>query len=255
MGVMPTSQETAVVRIAGLAKRYDKLAVLAGVDLELAAGEALGLVGLNGAGKTTLLKCLLDLCGRDAGEIALFGLPPAEPRARLRLAYVPERFTPPHYLRCDEFLELMLSLSGARYERARAVAALAELELDAAVLSRPVRQLSKGMTQKLGLAASFLLTRDLFVLDEPMSGLDPASRVAVKSVLRRLKSEGRALLITSHVLSDIEELCSAVAVLDRGRITFRGAPAELCSRYSEPRLEGAFLRCIRGHGEQSAGRA
>jgi len=250
---MSASPSSPLLRVSRLEKRYGAHAVLAGVDLELAAGEALGLVGLNGAGKTTLIKCLLDLCGHDAGGIELFGLPGSEPRARNRLAYVPERFMPPHYLRCGEFLDMMLSLAGSRYERGRALAALAELELEAAVLGQPVRQLSKGMTQKLGLAACFLLERDLYVLDEPMSGLDPASRVAVKSVLRRLKGEGRALLITSHVLSDVEELCSSVAVLDRGRIRFRGVPAELCSRYSEPQLERAFLRCIRGNGDQPAG--
>jgi ABC-2 type transport system ATP-binding protein len=78
-----------------------------------------------------------------------------------------------------------------------------------------------------------------------MSGLDPAARVAVKSALRRLQGEGRTLLFTSHVLSDVEELCSSIAVLDRGRIRFRGRPAALCERYAEPRLETAFMRCIR----------
>ena len=252
---MPAPISSPVVRIANLEKRYGKRAVISGLDLELAAGEVLGLVGLNGAGKTTLIKCLLDLCAHDSGEIELFGMTGGKPQSRRRLAYVPERFMPPYYLLCREFLELMLSLSGVRYERGRALAALNELELDAAVLGQPVRQLSKGMTQKLGLAACFLLERDLYVLDEPMSGLDPASRVAVKSVLRRLKGEGRALFITSHVLSDVEELCSSVAVLDQGQIRFRGAPAELCKRYSEPQLERAFLRCIRGNGDQPAGSA
>jgi ABC-2 type transport system ATP-binding protein len=108
-----------------------------------------------------------------------------------------------------------------------------------------VRRLSKGMTQKLGLAACFLLERDLYVLDEPMSGLDPVARVAVKSVLRRLGAEGKTLFFTSHVLIDVEELCSSIAVLERGKIRFRGSPASLCERYAEPRLEGAFMRCIR----------
>jgi ABC-2 type transport system ATP-binding protein len=158
---------------------------------------------------------------------------------------VPERFVPPHYLRSREFLALMAELSGARYDAARAGAALDELELDRDVLERPVRKLSKGMTQKLGLAACFLLARDLYVLDEPMSGLDPAARVAVKSALRRLGGEGRTLFFTSHVLADVEELCTSMAVLDHGRIRFRGAPAGLCERYAEPRLENAFMRCIR----------
>jgi ABC-2 type transport system ATP-binding protein len=235
----------AAVRVSALAKNYGSLTALAGVSLELGAGEAFGLVGANGAGKTSLIKCLLDLCGYDAGSIELFGIPSHLPQARRRLAYVPERFIPPHYLRSGEFLRLMLRLAGEPFEEARAARLLEELELDPGVLERPVRQLSKGMTQKLGLAWCFLLPRDLYVLDEPMSGLDPAARVAVKSVLRRLRAEGRTLLFTSHVLSDVEELCSSIAVLEKGRLRFRGAPAALCARYGETRLEQAFMRCIR----------
>jgi ABC-2 type transport system ATP-binding protein len=136
-------------------------------------------------------------------------------------------------------------LAGAAYDAGRAARVLAELELDADALGRPVRTLSKGMAQKLGLAAGFLAERALYVLDEPMSGLDPAARVAVKSVLRRLGAEGRTLFFTSHVLADVEELCSAIAVLDLGRVRFCGAPGELRSRYAEPDLERAYIRCIR----------
>ncbi len=242
MGVGPGND---AVRVATLVKRYGRLEALKQVDLEVPAGEAFGLVGANGAGKTTLIKCMLDLCDYDSGTIELFGIGARAPESRRRLAYVPERFVPPHYLRCREFLELLLQISGVRYDAAAAERVLAELELDAQALERPVRHLSKGMTQKLGLAACFLLERDLYVLDEPMSGLDPAARVAVKSVLRRLAAEGRTLFFTSHVLADVEELCSSIAVLDRGQVRFRGPPAALCARYAEPRLEQAFMRCIR----------
>src|SRR5258706_11002418 len=105
--------------------------------------------------------------------------------------------------------------------------------------------LPKGMTQKLGLAAALSLERGLYVLDEPMSGLDPAARVAVKSVLGRLSREGRTLFFTSHVLADVEELCSSIAVLERSRLRFRGSPRTLCERYGESTLERAFMRCIR----------
>jgi ABC-2 type transport system ATP-binding protein len=244
----------AALRIEGLAKRFRGRPALRGVDLEVAPGAALGLVGANGAGKTTLLKCALDLCAADAGRVEIFGVPHREPAARARLAYLPERFSPPHYLLGREFLAMMLSLAGARYDPAAARRQLAELELEAAALARPVRQLSKGMTQKLGLAACFLVPRDLYVLDEPMSGLDPASRVAVKSVLERLSRAGRALFFTSHVLSDVEALCSAVAVLDQGAVRFRGPPAELCRRYGEPALERAYLKCIRSDDERPSAR-
>jgi len=234
------------VRVDALRKRYGKLLALETVDLVVASGEAFALVGANGAGKTTLIKCLLDLCAYDSGDIRIFGLPADRPQSRRRLAYVPERFMPAHYLRCREFLEFLARSFERRYDPARAHSMLGELELDAGVLERPVRTLSKGMTQKLGLAAAFLLERDLYVLDEPMSGLDPAARVAVKSVLRRLAAEGRTLFFTSHVLADVEELCSSIAVLEQGRVRWHGAPQELCAKYAEPSLEQAFMRCVRG---------
>jgi ABC-2 type transport system ATP-binding protein len=234
------------VRVSALRKRYGKLLALQTVDLAVASGEAFGLVGANGAGKTTLIKCLLDLCAYEAGTIRIFGLPAAEPKSRRRLAYVPERFMPAHYLRCREFLEFLTRSFGERYDAVRAQAILSELELEPAVLERPVRSLSKGMTQKLGLAAAFLLARDLYVLDEPMSGLDPAARVAVKSVLRRLAAEGRTLFFTSHVHADVDELCSSIAVLEQGRVRWHGSPEGLRAKYGEARLEQAFMRCIRG---------
>jgi len=243
---------SAAVRIRALAKHYGKLVALGGVDLEVDAGEGFGLVGANGAGKTTLIRCLLDLTASDAGAIELFGVAADNPAARRRLAYLPERFSPPHYLRGGEFLRAMHSLAGERYQPGRAERMLDELELERDALARPVRSLSKGMTQKLGLASCFLVPRDLYVLDEPMSGLDPAARAAVKAVLRRLLAEGRTLLFTSHVLADVEELCSSLAVLDRGKLRYRGTPAALCEKYAEPRLEAAFMRCVRDRAPEPA---
>jgi len=242
----------AAVRIGALVKRYGTVAALGGVDLEVAAGEGFGLVGANGAGKTTLIRCLLDLAACDAGTIEIFGSAARNPAARRRLAYLPERFQPPHYLRGGEFLSTMLALAGERYDAARAERLLDELELERDALARPARALSKGMAQKLGLAACLLVPRDLYLLDEPMSGLDPAARVAVKSVLRRLNGEGRTLFFTSHVLADVEELCSSLAVLDRGALRFRGSPAALCEKYAQPRLEAAFMRCIRDRAAEPA---
>jgi ABC-2 type transport system ATP-binding protein len=242
------------IAIRTLRKRYGELEALAGVDLEIGAGEAFGLVGANGAGKTTLIKCLLDLCARDGGVIEIFGIAAHNPAARRRLSYLPERFNPPHYLRAREFLATMLELAGERYDEAAVVRLLEELQLPRDVLGQPVRTLSKGMTQKLGLAGCFAARRDLYLLDEPMSGLDPAARVALKAVLRRLGAEGRTLFFTSHVLADVDELCSSIAVLDRGRVRWRGTPAALCERYAEPSLERAFMKCIqeRSGDEQPA---
>ena len=246
------------LRASGLVKSYGPRRVLEGVGLEVAAGTAVGLVGANGAGKTTFLKCVLDLCDYEGGQIEIFGVPATRAAARARLAYVPERFVPPHYLLGREFLAMTAGLGGERYQPARAMSLARELELDPQALERPVRQLSKGMAQKLGLAGCFLLERDLYVLDEPMSGLDPAARVAVKTLLARLHGEGRALFFTSHVLADVEELCSTIAVLEGGAVRYCGAPDELCARYGEPNLERAFLACLRGdpsHAGHAAVRA
>jgi ABC-2 type transport system ATP-binding protein len=237
--------ETPALRVTALVKRYGKFEALGGVDIEVAAGDAFGLVGANGAGKTTLIKCLLDLTACDSGAVEIFGAPALKPVARRRLAYLPERFSPPYYLRAREFLAAMFELAGERYDASRVDALLGRLELDRGVLGQPVRTLSKGMTQKLGLAGCFAVPRDLYVLDEPMSGLDPAARVAVKSLLRGLAAEGRTLFFTSHVLADVEELCSSIAVLERGRMRFRGTPAGLCQSYAESNLERAFMKCIR----------
>jgi ABC-type multidrug transport system ATPase subunit len=123
----------------------------------------------------------------------------------------------------------------------------ASLDLDVAALDKPVRAYSKGMTQKLGLAACFLSQRDLYVLDEPMSGLDPKARARAKDLLLKLKSEGRTLLFTSHSLADAEEVCDRITVLHGGKMAYAGAPRGLCERYGEPSLERAFLKCIEAH--------
>ena len=248
-------QNPDALRVEGLVKRFGARRVLDGVGMDVAPGVAAGLVGANGAGKTTFIKCILDLCAADGGRVEIFGVDGRQAAARARLAYLPERFSPPYYLLGREFLAMTLALAGARYVAGRAEAMAAELELDPQALERPVRQLSKGMTQKLGLAGCFLQERDLYVLDEPMSGLDPAGRLAVKAVLARLHGAGRALFFTSHVLPDVEQLCSTIAVLDGGRLRFRGAPAELRGRYGESDLERAFLKCIRSDADAPAIRA
>src|SRR5438270_2859997 len=245
--------EGPAVHIEALVKRYGKRTALDEVTLSVEQREAFGLLGANGAGKSTLIRCLLDLTAGERGRIDIFGVPAPRPAARARLAYLPERFMPPHYLTGTEFLRTLAALAGGGYDEARATRLAAELELERDALARPVHSLSKGMTQKLGLAGCLALERELYVLDEPMSGLDPAARVAVKSVLQRLSAEGRTLFFTSHVLADVDELCSSIAVLERARLRFRGTPQALCARYGEANLERAFMRCIRD--EQAAARA
>jgi ABC-2 type transport system ATP-binding protein len=243
----PAAEDEHVVpalRVDGLHKRYGKAVALEALSVTVAPGVAFGLAGLNGAGKTTLIKCLLDFCATDAGRIELFGVGHRLTTARKRLAFLPERFIPPYYLAGRDFLRYMLTLYGVGYDPERVEAMLQALDLDPSALVKPVRTFSKGMTQKLGLAACLLSGRDLLVLDEPTSGLDPKARALLKRELRALHSRGHTLFLTSHALADIEEICERMAIIHRGRLCFAGSPAELKAAHGAATLETAFLAHI-----------
>ncbi len=233
-----------VIRFEKVSKRFARMQVLRNVGFAVQPGQAFGLVGVNGAGKTTLIKCMLDFCAVDSGSIELFGIAHTAPRSRSRLAFLPERFLPPYYLTGRDFLRFMLALQGGTYADDEVASMLAALELEPDALARPVRAYSKGMTQKLGLAACFLSRRDLFVLDEPMSGLDPKARACVKGLLAGVLQRGATLFFTSHALSDVEEVCDKMMILHQGVPYFAGAPRSLCDHYGDESMERAFLRCI-----------
>ena len=246
---MNADQTSPIVRFERVSKKFGATPVLRDIELSLTPGMLAGLVGVNGAGKTTLIKCLLDFCSFDTGKIELFGLPHRQPRSRQQLTFLPERFVPPYFLSGRQFLQAMAGIAAYPYEEGQVIGTFRELDLAREVLDKPVRALSKGMTQKLGLAACLLSRRKLFVLDEPMSGLDPKARLQVKTKLRQLKHAGATLLMTSHSLADIEEICDHMLVLHDGGIAFAGAPVDFRSRFDAPTLEQAFLSCIEGsHG-------
>ena len=238
------------VRFDQVRKSYGHQPVLQGIDLDIAAGATFGLVGINGAGKTTLIKCMLDFCHVDTGRIEIFGTLHTDSQARARLAFLPERFMPPYFLTGRDFLNYMLTLDQRTADEDKVRAMFSALDLDAAALDKPVRSYSKGMTQKLGLAACLLAEPDLLILDEPMSGLDPLARARVKLLLRQLREQGRTLFFTSHALSDVEEICESMVVLHQGSLYFSGSPQELMRRHASGSIEQAFLQCIesRAHG-------
>ncbi len=239
-----TEREAPALRFTRVARRFGRRRVLEDVSLEVMRGESFGLVGMNGAGKTTCIKGLLDFSALDGGAIEIFGIAHTETRARARLAYLPERFLPPHYLTGRDFLRYMSRLHRLRYSETDARRMCASLDLDADALDRPVHEYSKGMAQKLGLCSCFLSERDLFVLDEPMSGLDARARLRVKQRLLGLKARGRSLFFTAHVLGDVEALCDRMGILHAGVLQFVGTPAECRRQYAAHSLERAYLNCI-----------
>jgi ABC-2 type transport system ATP-binding protein len=232
------------LRFAQVTKSYGGVPALSDFSLEVRRGAFFGLVGVNGAGKTTLIKCLLDCCDADGGAIDIFDVRHRVTAARARLAYLPERFNPPFYLTGRDFVRYMLELYHAPYDENRVARLFGALDLDRSALDRPARAYSKGMTQKLGLAACLLSGKDLYVLDEPTGGLDPKARALLKAELNALRSAGHTVFFTSHALADVEELCDHMAVLHAGRLCFSGSPQELIGRYGAPNLEQAFLACI-----------
>ena len=236
----------AAISITNLSKTFGKQNVLKDVSFSIMQGEYVGLVGVNGAGKTTLIKCLLDFCSIDAGSISIFGTDHQLKDARNNLTYLPEKFVPPYYLTGENFLMYMSELNGVTYHSDAVTKMLKILDLDSSALTKPVRQYSKGMGQKLGLAACMLSGKDLMVFDEPMSGLDPKARALLKRHLLELKQLGKTLFYSTHLLEDVAALCDRVVILHDGNVCFSGTTQECCEKYQADNFEAAYLKCVGG---------
>ena len=218
--------------------------VVSGVTLQVNAGECFGLAGLNGAGKTTLIKVMLGLRDADEGHASVFGGDFKAPQICRRVAYLPERFEPPWFLSGLEFIKFSLKLYSRPWDQTYIFAQAQQLGLMPEVLKRRTHTYSKGMRQKLGLLATMTTGCDLLVLDEPMSGLDPLARVQVKNLITRLNKQGVTVFFSSHILSDMQEICSRMAVLDGGRIRVTGTPDSLIKTAGADNLESAFLHYV-----------
>ena len=227
-----------------IVKSFASKVVLDRVDLVVKEGEFFGLVGMNGSGKSTLIKGILDLSGIDSGNIYIHNLSHRKVVSRKKVAYLPDRFSPPAHLRGKDFIQYMLRLHGSDCDQQQIDRVLDGLELDKTVMQESVNKLSKGMTQKLGLASCLLSGKKLLILDEPMSGLDPRARVLFKKQLKRLKQQGVTVFFSSHVLADVEEMADTMAVLHNGEIYYSGTPENFKQQYSGVNVEQAFMNCI-----------
>jgi ABC-2 type transport system ATP-binding protein len=215
-----------VVDIRGVTKRFGDRTVLQDVDLRVPRGCAYGFLGPNGAGKTTLIRVLLGLVPASSGEMRLLGHPlPAErPAALARVGAIVEepRFHP--HLSGRENLVVAAAPRGAEAE-GRIDAALARVGLAGRAGDR-VGSYSMGMRQRLGIARCLLVDPELLILDEPMNGLDPAGILEMRGLIRSFVEEGRTVLLSSHLLDEVERTCDGVAIIDRGRIVTQGTLAE-----------------------------
>ncbi len=238
------SQKTASLTLKNISVAYNGVQAVSEVSLEIHHGEVFGLMGLNGAGKTTTIKSILGLREQDQGDIFINGEDKSSAKAKSALSYLPEKFEPPWFLTGMEFLKFSLSLYNAPFNEDEMRAAATSLALDEGALKRRVHTYSKGMRQKLGLISTMKTGGSLFILDEPMSGLDPLARSLVKKMILSMKNEERTIFLSSHILADMDEICDRVALLHDGQIRFVGKPADLKAQTNTENLEQAFLEFI-----------
>ena len=216
------------IRTQELAKRYGSITALAGLTMTIPRGDIFGFLGPNGAGKTTAVKLLLGLTPPTAGQAEVLGAAIGDRDALRRVGYLPELFRYQSWLSAREVLALHCELAGldrAAWQReiedALAIVGLADRG------SGRVGTFSKGMQQRLGLGVALLGAPDLVVLDEPTSALDPVGRHDVREIIRGLGERGTTVFLNSHLLSEVEQVCHRVAIVDRGRVVAEGTLDEL----------------------------
>ena len=221
---------TPVVETRSLVKRYGDQLAVAGVDLAVGPGEIYGLVGPNGAGKTTTMRILATLLAPTAGEAYVTGIPVgADPiEVRRRIGYMPDFYGVYDDLRVWEYLDFFARCYGVpANRRATMIGELLEIVNLGAKRDEYVESLSRGMRQRLCLAHTLVHDPALLILDEPASGLDPRARVEMREILRELRAMGKTILVSSHILPELGEMCTGVAIIDHGRVLRSGTIADI----------------------------
>jgi len=242
-----------VLAVSGLRKSYRGQEALAGVDLEVQAGELVGLLGPNGAGKSTLTKIACGLVRPSGGRAEVLGRPAGSPPARAALGYLAELFRFPGWCSADELLALHQRLAGSDGGAAERAELLDLVELGEARDKR-IEAMSKGMQQRLGIAQALVGAPRLLLLDEPTSALDPVGRRIVRGLLEQLRGRGVAVLLNSHLLSEVELVCDRVAIIARGRLVKAGKPEELAGPGGVEVETAAGLKVFAGAGRDEAPR-
>ena len=199
---------------------------LSGVDLEVPAGHLVGLLGPNGAGKTTLTKIACGLTRPSAGQVEIGGAPAGTREARVRTGYLAELFRFPGWLSADELLVLHQRLTGSAGGEGERMELLDLVGL-ADAREKRIERMSKGMQQRLGIAQALIGSPQILLLDEPTSALDPGGRRIVRALLEQLRERGIAVLLNSHLLSEVERVCDLVTIIANGKVVASGRTSEL----------------------------
>lgn len=226
------------VRAEGLTKTYGSVQALAGLDLEVPQGSTFGLIGPNGAGKSTTFAILASLLSPTSGRVEVAGIDPAvSPReVRRRVGYMPDVVGVYENLRVDEYLRFFAASYGiAPSAWTGLIEGLLELVDLGVKRDAMVDSLSRGMKQRLSLARALVHDPDVLILDEPASGLDPRARVDLRDLVGELRSMGKTIIVSSHILSELEEMCTHVAILEAGRLLAAGAPRDIRTSLSAGR--------------------
>ncbi len=218
--------------------RKGDIVALDSVSLSIGMGEIFGLLGPNGAGKTTLFKVLLGITQATSGEASLFGRPPSDPKSRLQVGYLPENHRFPFHLTGLGLLEFSARMYGmSQSEIDRRAEELLELVGMGKWANTKIRKYSKGMGQRIGLAQAMISDPEVLLLDEPTDGVDPVGKIEIRKVLERIRSDGKSIVLNSHLLSEVESMADRVAILSKGRIIKISSVEDLTSRKSQYDIE------------------
>jgi ABC-2 type transport system ATP-binding protein len=223
----------ALLEVKDLARSFGALRAVDNVSFTLEAGNILGFIGPNGAGKSTTLRMLATLDTPSSGEIRLDGVSVVEApdKARPLIGYMPDRYGTYDDMTVFEFLDFFARAYGLKGQaRKRRVDAVMEFTGLSSMSTRLTRQLSKGMKQRVALGRTLLHDPKLLLLDEPADGLDPRARIELRELLRALAAQGKAVLISSHILTELSEICDSCAIIEQGRLLATGSVAEVTSK-------------------------
>jgi ABC-2 type transport system ATP-binding protein len=216
-----------------LTKSFGNLVAVSNLDLYIGAGDIFGFIGPNGAGKTTTMRILVTLLEPTSGEAFIDGLNVAKKgrEVRRRVGYMPDFMGVYDDLKVFEYLEFFAAAFGIEYKKRQAIVdGVLELTDLVSKRSAPVDSLSRGMQQRLGLARVLIHDPKVLILDEPASGLDPRARIEMRELLRELKRMGKTIMISSHILSELEEICDRIGIIEHGQFVFSGSMEEIRPR-------------------------